>query len=81
MPRRVPELTTRIDHPPQSWSRHKQTRQLPQRDDEMAISCDARTGPQHCTGDLEGCRHTATGPQIPKQPHEREIVVGWRYQI
>jgi hypothetical protein len=64
MPGRVPELTTRNDHPPQSWSRHGETRQLPQRDAESALGCDARTGPQRCTGDLEGCRHpnTATGP-------------------
>jgi hypothetical protein len=44
MPVRVPELTTRIDHPPQSWLRHGETRQLAQRDDELAFSCDTRTG-------------------------------------
>jgi hypothetical protein len=62
---RVPELTTHIDQPPQSWLRHGETRQLPQRDEELAISCDARAGPHHCTGDLEGCRHpnAATGPK------------------
>ena len=37
MPVRMPELTTRIHHPPQSWLRHGETRQPPQRDDELAI--------------------------------------------
>jgi hypothetical protein len=53
MPVRVPELTTCIDHPPPPWLRHGETRQPPQRDDELAISCDARTGPQHWAGGLE----------------------------
>jgi hypothetical protein len=44
MPVRVLELTTRIDHPPQSWLRRGETRQLAQRDDELAISRDTRTG-------------------------------------
>jgi hypothetical protein len=45
MPVRVPELTTPIDHPPPSWLWHGETRQLPERDDELAISCAARSGP------------------------------------
>ena len=57
MPVRVLELTTRIDHPPQWWLRLGQTRQLPQRDDESAMSCDARTEPRHRAGGLEGCQH------------------------
>jgi hypothetical protein len=52
MPVRVPELTTCIDHPPPPWLRHGETHQPPQRDDELAISCDARTGPQHWAGGL-----------------------------
>jgi len=38
MPMRVLGLTTRVHHPPQSWLGHGQTRQLPQRDDELGIS-------------------------------------------
>jgi hypothetical protein len=65
MPVGAPEATTRIAHPPQSWLTHGETRQLPQRDDESAMSCDARTGPQHWAGDVEGCRH-------PMQPGDRK---------
>jgi hypothetical protein len=43
MPVGAPEATTRIAHPPQSWLGLAETRQLPQRDDESAISC----GPSH----------------------------------
>jgi hypothetical protein len=58
MPVRVPGRTTRIHHPPQSWLRHGETRQLPQRDDELAIL-------------RMPASNAATGPQVPKQPHER----------
>jgi hypothetical protein len=77
MPVRVPELTTRIDHPPQWWLRHWETRQLAQRDDELAISCDAGTGPLHLAGDLEGCRH----PIQPRDPKYRSSRTNGRCRV
>jgi hypothetical protein len=75
MPVGAPEATTRIAHPPQSWLGLAEARQLPQRDDESAISC----GPSHRPAAVAwGSRrmpasNAARRPQVATQAHERQM--------
>ena len=68
MPVRVPGRTTRIHHPPQSWLRHGETRQLPQRDDELAILKDAGVQCSHGTPSTEAAARTVDAALVGAGP-------------
>jgi hypothetical protein len=73
MPVRVPELATRIDHPPRSWQRHGESRQLPQRDGELAtlglaILMDAGIQCSHGTPTTEAAAPTVDAASVTADP-------------